>query len=155
MGCHTWFYKKSKRTIEEAREIFIDEAKKNIKLHHEVMLEPDEYWEDSGFTKEDSEIWCKVVERQIQIVEKGLCNVAVYNKQPEISFMTESGFFIEHEGYHDLFRKGGYPDIKLYSLEETLEYINDEENNCRVFENTVERLEEFWKECPDGAIEFG
>ena len=155
MGCHTWFYKKSKRTIDEARKIFIDESKKNIKLREEVMLESDEYWEGSGFTKEDSEIWCKIVERQIQMVEKGLCDVAVYNKQPEISFITERGFFIEHGEYHDLFRKGGYPETKLYSLKETMDYINDPENHCTVFDFTNERLEEFWKECPDGSIEFG
>jgi len=142
MGCHTWFYKKSNRTIDEAREIFINEATVNIKLHKEVMVEPDE-------------IWCEIVERQIQIVRKGLCDVAVYNKQPEISFISEKGFFVEHGGYHDLFRKSGYPEIKLYSLKETMDYINDKENHCRVFDYTNERLEKFWEECPDGAIEFG
>lgn len=70
-------------------------------------------------------------------------------------FYKDSKRKVDHESYHDLFRKSGYPETVLYSLEETLEYINDDKNECEVFDFTEEELVKFWAECPNGSIDFG
>ena len=54
-----------------------------------------------------------------------------------------------------MFRKYGYPQDKLFSLEETLAYINNPENECVINDNTFKWLEEFWAKYPDGMIDFG
>jgi hypothetical protein len=40
-------------------------------------------------------------------------------------------------------------------LEETLAYIRDPKNECVVYDHTEELLEKFWKEHPEGMINFG
>ena len=162
MGCHTWFYKKSNRSIEEARKIFIDQTIETIEFYKNVIDNDMQFegvdwreWEKDGPGVGFIENFIKVLYRQIRMVEKGLCNLAVYNKQPEISFVNEKGFFVEHSDYHDVFRKHGYPEDILYSFDETIDYINNPDNHCTKNDLTEERLKEFWKECPDGAIEFG
>jgi outer membrane protein assembly factor BamD (BamD/ComL family) len=64
--------------------------------------------------------------------------------------------------YHDVFRcykrkeNGCYvDDIRLLSLKETLDFINDPSNHCETYEYTIEQLKKFWAEYPDGFIEFG
>jgi len=92
------------------------------------------------------------------MVENNFCQIAVWNHQND-KYLTEyiegKGLYIEDTGFHDVFRKYGYPENKLFSLKETLEYINNPENNCTIYENTIERLEDFWINYPDGFIEFG
>ena len=70
-------------------------------------------------------------------------------------YIEGKGLYIDDTGFHDVFRKYGYPDDKLFSLDETLSYINNPENNCEIYENTIERLKEFWNKYPDGMIMFG
>ena len=56
---------------------------------------------------------------------------------------------------HDLFRIGGYPDDKLLSLQQTMEFIERNKERISFSENWEERLKEFWSKNPDGVIEFG
>lgn len=56
---------------------------------------------------------------------------------------------------HDLFRIGGYPDDKLLSLQQTMEFIELNKERISFGEDWEERLKEFWSKNPDGVIEFG
>lgn len=58
---------------------------------------------------------------------------------------------------HNLFRIriGYYPNAKLLSLEQTIEFIEYNKENISFVENWEERLKEFWSKNPDGVIEFG
>lgn len=56
---------------------------------------------------------------------------------------------------HDLFRIGGYPDDKLLSLQQTMQFIERNKEQMSFTENWEERLKEFWAKNPDGVIEFG
>jgi len=162
MGCHTWFYKKIDRSVEEARKIAINTLYKYIKLCENIIADKnynDRDWNDfdkHGNTNDDvrkQEIL--ISERKIRIIEKGLCNVAVYNMEQESNVLIEDNFYIESD-FHDIFRKSGYPDITLYSLDETLSYIEDPNNNCYYEgEPAIKALKEFWSEHPDGIIQFG
>lgn len=175
MGCHTWFYKRVNRPIEEARKFAIEEIEKDRKAWQEIVdndykgFNCDDWrqWEKDGPGEGHIENWLKVLERQKRMIEKGLCNVAVYNRQPEISRFINGDFFVE-EGTHDLFRIGGYPDDMLFSLEETLKYLEDKGDEIRYnstkFDKTpreeakaeaIERLKVFWDRNPDGMIKFG
>jgi hypothetical protein len=159
MGCHTWCYKKFERSIEEARTIWIKKQTEWIAKWQEITENPyDECrvaykWEQSYCDK------CLLVyKRQLRMVEKGLCNVAVMNHQPEhCRYVEGKGFFIE-EGTHDPFRIYGYPNDLLFSYDECIEYISkyEKKKNTKVkLWNNGKTLETFWQNNPNGMICFG
>jgi len=97
------------------------------------------------------------------MVKKGLCNVAVMNKQPEHSeYVVGKGFYIVCKDFHDMFRVGDYPDDSLFSYQECLDFIKRYEDK---YNTTIEiwkrdgaiknSLQEFWDKYPDGMIRFG
>ena len=175
MGCHTWFYKKVDRTIEEARERYLSDLHESINSFQSMLDDPSDQtkidleWTDE-FIQEAIDIW----KRQKRMVEKGLCNVAVMKKQPAdengilYRFVNGNLYCYHHELPHDTFRRGDYPDDKLFSLEETLKYLED--NDDKIYyhysfldktrksvlkERAIKRLKKFWDEYPDGMILFG
>lgn len=135
MGCHTWFYRKIERTQEEANESCIREFKKLRNFHWKIFKNPTGYrrtdWtENYGQAKEESLKFIKVLNRQIKAIYNGHYQKAVWNHQgdKEITIYVEGkGLFIEDTGYHDAFRLGGYPDDQLFSLEETLKYLEEKD----------------------------
>ena len=81
----------------------------------------------------------------------------LYSTWSDELYIEGRGFFVDDTGYHDEFRKYGYPNDLLFSLEETLAYIDDPKNKCFVSDRewTEKRLKEFWEKHPDGMIQFG
>ncbi len=177
MGCHTWFSRKSSRTIEEAREILINRYKKHIKMLAEdfttedkIMLYED-FYESKHGEKTEEEILLfynnkiehdiAVINRKIQIISKGLCNVAVMKHQSSPDrlsyYFPDKGFFIGCDDFHNCFRLHGYPEDMLFSKEETYKFLEDNKNNplLEIHENTYKWLDEFWDKYPDGFIHFG
>lgn len=161
MGCHTWFYKKENRSIEEARALFIKDYQAVIQEIKNTWNDPDghtqHYKKTYNLTEEQCLFQLHILERQLRMVEKGLCNVAVMNKQEEIcDYISDKGFFIEVDGFHDLFRIGKYPLNKLFSLEDTMNFIKEKgEEIYSKADNYEENLKEFWTKYPDGMIKFG
>lgn len=163
MGCHTWFYRRIDRTIEEARELFLTEYKKSLKSWEELLNNPaDECRVAYGWTQEYCDHYFEVLKRQIRMVEKGLCNVAVMNKQLDhCIYIPGRGLFITDVSMtHNIFRIGGYPEDMLFSFEETIEFIEKNKeaiSNYRgpLQEDTIDRLKKFWEQYPDGMIDFG
>jgi hypothetical protein len=159
MGCHTWFYRKIERTQEQAKQNCLKGLLKSEKLNLSILNDRNynnidwSEWTDDMLLEHDA-----VLKRQIRMVENNFCQRAVWNHQNDknlTEYIEGKGLYIEDTGFHDVFRKYGYPENKLFSLEETLDYINNTENNCTVYENTIERLKDFWSNYPDGFIEFG
>ena len=56
---------------------------------------------------------------------------------------------------HNLFSIGSYPEQVLFSLEETLEFIEKNREKIYFQENWDEQLRDFWAKNPNGIIEFG
>lgn len=56
---------------------------------------------------------------------------------------------------HDLFRIGGYPEDKLLSLKQTMEFIEKNKQLITFTKNWEDNLKEFWSQNPDGIIDFG
>jgi hypothetical protein len=163
MGCHTWFYRKEERSIEEARKKFIAEQKDMIKSWGLMLYNPlDDCRVAYDWSDVDISNSIDVTERRIRMVEKGLCNVAVFNHQPSNDgqhlYINEKFYTCDDEMPHDTFRIGGYPETKLFSLEETLKFLEDNDGKIDYWmtkEETIEKLKEFWTKYPDGMIEFG
>ena len=180
MGCHTWFAKKVERDYETAKGYALEDIQKNLDIAIRMLNNPNEndlkmieaYKWDASFLNR----MVKIGERQIRMVNKNLCKVAVMNRQPEHSFYNEHGFFILDDDNlpHDIFRIGfdrkfekpynTYCNVYLYSMDETIKFINEQfkraENDLPYWfvtlnEAQIKQLNKFWQEYPDGCIHFG
>lgn len=185
MGCHTWFYRKIERTQEEAKQSCLQGLKKSINLGWKMYKNPTSYYGiDWGVTKKEQFKYFIFLNRQIRMISNNLCQRAVWNPQNN-SDLTEyadsKGLFIGDTNFHDWFRIGNYPDDKLFSLEETLEYIElkgdeitfgnftlkspkeqdyqkrewVEVNREESKQKCIKKLKGFWNKYPDGMILFG
>lgn len=157
MGCHTWCYRKSNRSIESARKIAISELEITIHINNSILADPNyENLDWSEFSIADLQHSTAVNERKIRMIKAGLCNIAVMNLQPDISiYVPGKGLYIsDDELPHDIFRVVNYPEVKLFSLGESNKFINDPNNNCTINEMTIPKLEKFWNDHPDGMIGF-
>lgn len=167
MGCHTWFYKKMnpQPTYDEIKAVVISNMKKGADLYQRMI--DDKLSEDikenyPEWNKEMGEKYLPIKLRMIRMVEKDLCKVAVCRRyEPSYSAMVLT-IFVNGNFYtytddlpHDLFRIGEYPTDKLFSLEETLSFIEKNEKKISFWINWKTHLEKFWMEYPDGMIDFG
>lgn len=157
MGCHTWCAYKADRPIEVARKLWIKEQIKLINLWKEMLDNPKhELRCNMRWTEEYIQYIVKVFERQLRMVEKGLCNVAVMNKQPDLSYYIEGkGFFKNCDDHANQFRIGGYPEDQIFSKEECLKFIEKNKDKIEFFDDTYKRLDDFWDMYPDGYMHFG
>jgi hypothetical protein len=184
MACHTWFYKKvDDPSLEKIKSVVQDKCLREIQFLERLINDRESIDADllEAYPEWTSEWangllspWKKVYD----FVNGGDLNL---NELPEfflehftkdinkedflyelyemwedslLEYIPEKGLYQEAE-YRDLFRKYGYPEDRLFSLEETLSYINDPANKCSVYDWTVSKLEEFWQRHPHGMIQFG
>ena len=157
MGCHTWFNKRVDRNLEEAKANFLRNISKAKETNESVLI--DKHFDGINWTDyasdEDLIESIKRLSKTLEDFHNGLLPESViWENQLDGQYVDGKGFYI-HVDYHDVFRKYGYPEDKLFSLQETLDYINDPKNECVINDTTVKILEEFWKKYPDGMIYFG
>jgi hypothetical protein len=166
MGCHTWFYKKiDTPPYEEMKKFVIDTYNRSINdltcwIDNPTDVEYLEMFEAyPEWTIEFITTWRDTDKRRVRMIEADLCKQAVMNKfcmnGDKLTEFYNGNLYDDVDGYHDIFRKYGYPEDRLFSLEETLEYINDPKNDCDTYDKTIELLTKFWFEYPDGMITFG
>ena len=167
MGCHTWFYKKVKgpdtdkmyQTVVKRVQKEIEFLKRLIDDRESIdadLLEAYPEWTPE-FANQNIPIWQGILDQALDrtLQFEKLCEYYEIWSPGLKHYVEGKGWFDEVDGFHDEFRKYGYPDDRLYSLEETLAYIENPENNCTVYETTKRRLKEFWEKYPEGMIEFG
>jgi hypothetical protein len=149
MGCHTWFYTKIERTQEEAKESCLSNLKTNRNY----------FWKDYKKEKKINDLeTINILNRQIRMVSNNLCQRALWDRQnnDDLTFYVDGkGLYIGVDDYHDSFRVYTYPKDLLFSLQETLDYINNEKNKCEIRDYTFTQIEEFWSNYPNGMICFG
>ena len=76
-----------------------------------------------------------------------------YRYNDDVIMTKHNGeYYVEVEGYGDVFRYHEYGRV-ITSKEET--YALLEEDNCVKYDNTYERVDDFWEKYPDGIIELG
>lgn len=167
MGCHTWFYKKIERPTDfEIKTVVINrlmrEADFNLRLINQRETIDDDILE--AYPEWTPEYATECLEHTKQVIEA--INSDTIDKdelyQMYCDYADElmvwvpgHGFYQEADGYHDLFRKYGYPEDMLFSYEDTMDYINNQDNECYTYESTELHLKEFWAEYPNGMIKFG
>ncbi len=165
MGCHTWFYKRVEVDFDTMRNMVLNNYKKSMDRYDRWILNPTdpEYLDMLSaypeWTLDLVEQWRDVNRKQISMIEKVLCKEAIISKYCSFSsgvnrYIKGKGIFMEC-GYHDIFRKYGYPEDMLFSYEDTLDYIDYPGNNCQLYDHSLEKLKEFWEKYPDGMIDFG
>jgi hypothetical protein len=167
MGCHTWFYKKINSPLdEEIKKTVIERCSKELDFLERLINDRgsidadflEAYPEfDSEWVTNNKSFWLDLKER----TENGTIETdELYERYCDWSndlteHVKDKGWFIECDEFHDVFRKYGYPDDKLFSYQETMDYINDPKNECVVYDHTDEHLKRFWDKHPDGLILFG
>ena len=164
MGCHTWFYAKiePQPTYEEVKQNVINHLEEKIDFYNEVVngnLDSEFLEVYPELTPEFGLKYKSIYERKLQFVKKDLCKKAVYNNyrlSEDVLIINVNGtLYQDIDEYHDLFRKYKYPEDMLFSLKETLEYIEKYKDEIIIYEDTYSMLEEFWEEYPNGMIRFG
>ena len=166
MGCHTWFYKKIDVTYDTAKKSLIKSLNEDIETLTRWRDNPTgddlaflkQYYVDFTWDSLNNDI--DIRKRKLKFVEGGYCKVAVMNKYADglsiIHYEKERGHFKAIREYHDIFRIGNYPKDKLFSLEETLEFIEKNRDNIHFCNDDYKQyLENFWKDHPYGMIDFG
>jgi len=157
MGCHTWFNKRLTIPVEQIKK----EAISNIEIvikRWESYKSTDQQMIFLGLTEERIENMLIFLNRCLQRCHKNYLGTISYGYSLEKSIHLFDGIFYEDAEYHDLFRRGHYPDDILKSYDETISYI---ENNIDKIsfhiskEWSIEKLKEFWTKYPDGLIYFG
>lgn len=185
MGCHTWFYKKIQdpsseeiiSTVGNRCRKELDFLERLISSRHEIdeeLLETYPEWTPE-WAVSMKDAWNKIYdfvnggelntkelpEAFNAFFDEGMSRESILAFLYEMwtteltSFVEGKGWFEDTDEFHDVFRKHGYPDDKLFSLQETLDYISNPDNNCTTYEWTNDRLIEFWEKYPNGMIIFG
>lgn len=166
MGCHTWFYRKiDGPSPENVRGDLVKYFKESISFYDILEKSPEKIDEDYSW------IFEAITPEQIAAERDELLflyQLLVSGEMTELhsyelwcSFYTSQTRYVDGKGWfcydddlpHDLFRIGDYPEDLLFSLEETMSFI--ENKNCTTYDNTQKSLEKFWDEFPDGMISFG
>lgn len=165
MGCHTWFYKKVNLPLEECKKKVLNNFEKYVSWKIQD-INISEYESD-----ENIHISIKNTNRIISWIKKGWIKEACYKLLDDVGYYdnkTKIYYINNDELPHDIFRIGDYPEIKLFSLQETLDFLEKNDDKIRytssIFDKTdrevlkqraIERLKDFWEKNPDGMIDFG
>ena len=167
MGCHTWFYKKVKGPSKtEAAKSVEATAKKEIEFLNRLINDRESIDQDllesyPEWTAEWAQgripFWTDIISK----IQSGIFTEDwIFDLYLKLNVMTVQeyvsgkGWYVSSDELpHDLFRKYDYPDDQLFSLSETLEYI--EKHKCTTYESTNEKLKQFWTNHPEGMINFG
>lgn len=177
MGQHTWFAKRVERDFETAQSYVIQSLERSVELTTEMFNNPNHDIR-VAYEKTDNDLLRQIAifERQLKMVKKGLCKVAIMNRQPEHSRYNSRGFFIFDDNLpHDIFRiwcnpSFGFPynmycPVELFSKQETYDFLEEQKRNEKegrehwivpsLDSEQFDRLDEFWNNHPDGMISFG
>ena len=163
MGCHTWFYKKVDRTLEEAIKL----AREKISADIELLKQAKNLEYEGSITVLNSFI--ENIDKGIYIFkaplyydsgwleptgeeEEEVTNIWEHQPESLCEFIEGKGFYVECGDFHDIFRVGMYPEDKLFSKQECLDFV--ESKYIKLTTDQLEELNAFWNKYPEGMIEF-
>jgi len=170
MGCHTWFAKKIDVSHEEVKSYMVSRLQKNVDFYERLISDRQSIDADlleayPEWTVEFGQKYKEISLRQLRMISKDLCQLAMYHSYVHEDCLT---YFVEGIGFyvsskdmpHDIFRIGGYPLDVLYSLQETLDFIerNSDKTKHHVYwfcDDWQQRLKDFWEKFPEAQIHFG
>lgn len=160
MGCHTWFYKPMNVDIEEIKERIENNFIENLDFYKRVSTGDI----DENLLKAYPELTPKKgyhyyyneEARYKKWIKKGKpVNQKYAWRALKLKERYINGMFYKDAGYHDCFRIGNYPDDELMSYDETIWFLNFHHDKITIYDNTYDQINKFWRENPNGLIEFG
>lgn len=158
MGCHTWFYKKSELTLDECIHQAKNKMREGLVWSSVYLLDISGHVEIDGgnhpFSEKELKDWDKYNTRVLSWLEKGWIRDAAYNLLGDGMYFR-GNYYVDCGEFHDLFRLGGYPEDILLSLDETLNFIENNKANIHLYDYSIEKLKLFWEKYPNGNIHFG
>ena len=142
MGCHTWCFQKDKDLSTEDLASIIRE-----RINESLV------YAGRRFGKN------KTVQYLLDFSEELEKNEDNYEKLAELWEEVSLSADIELHNkvlyksvdFHDIFRVGNYPEDVLLSLDDTKQFIKD--NDCTDISEKL--INEFWEKYPNGMIHFG
>lgn len=160
MGYEVTFFRPHCMSMSEAKENALSQIRELLRQHQVVVTEYDKCTIEAykatrikGLTlKETSLEFIEILKRQIRLIENNYCLEAMMNRvvidKKLTIFIKGKGLYVEVPKYLKIFRDSN--PFKLYSEEQTIKYIN--ENNIDMETYEIELLSEFWFEYPNGVI---
>jgi hypothetical protein len=172
MGCHTWFAKKIEVSHADVKANVVATLQKQIDFYQQLIsdrssIDPELLEAYPEWTIEFGQKYLNIVLRQLRLINEDFCQHAMYmryvHNDDQTYYVRGRGFYVvTKEMPHDIFRIGGYPQDELYSLQETLDFIEAHkqggQNEYYVYsfcEDWQQRLADFWKQYPEAQIHFG
>jgi hypothetical protein len=167
MGCHTWFYTKIETPADaEIKSVVVNqlmrEADFNMRLVNQRNTIEDVILEN--YPEWTPEYAAECLERVNQIIDSvnndtidrdELYQMYCDYAEDLMRWVSGRGFYQEVDDYHDLFRRNGYPNDMFFSYVDTMDYINNPDNQCYTYEYTESALQRFWSKYPNGMVCFG
>lgn len=161
MNIQTCFYKKINISYNEAKYDLLKYYSDKIYLMDKWVKNPtsDDYVEFikyyPEYNKEYMSYIISLYSRRMRLVNKGFCKESVMRKYSKSDYyIKDKGHFKTIE-FRNIFTINKFvPDI-LFSLKETLDFINDNKSNINYYMNKWETiLQNFCSMYPDGMIDF-
>ena len=147
MGCHTWSYIPSEKSIEELKELCLFELSKSIKLFNDPKITP---YKDKDIIKAE-----KGIKQAIAKIKTGNMKLLCYWLKVCNRIFYEDGIFYKDCDIIDdnVFRSNKY-DTNLKTEKEVLEFLNDDSVWLKA-DDAEQKIKDFFKEYPQGFIRLG
>jgi hypothetical protein len=160
MGCHTWFFKRDDRTLEEIKEIALKRLERRMKRWENMTAEEIENYKFLDEKELDVKaIAIRYIKRYRKRIEKDDLR-AIYANIGNLTYRVKGKYYVDPKEQHDVFRVRNYPDKRLWSYEEVEKWLNRPQNKKKYQAPTLndvqkERLKEWFNTYPDSFICFG
>lgn len=97
-----------------------------------------------------------LAQRKIRMVQKGLCQQAVWNHQGNRMAFANGQLYEEAEGWHGGFRVADYPPNCLFSHAEVVTFLDTLPADKKwIGPESLAYVRRFFEQYPDGMICFG
>lgn len=107
------------------------------------------------WTPELGERSLPIIQRIGRLIEGNYCKQAVCNRyehRNELTIFVNGQFYFNNRCMPDDCFRIRYMGVSLFSLEETLKFLNENAGLILMTTDTIEKLEHFWSDHPDGLI---
>lgn len=161
MGCHTWFYQQKEKSFEQAKEEALKNLQAGMVRWEDMMVEVDDAAKAYGWNEQTKieQLWY-----QKWLIEAAKQNneVVIYSHQDKSLCYLDprTNKYYEEGVTHDIIRVGNYPDIKFFSFDEMLKWIEEHRedkkyNTSRITNEEINDLKAYWDANPNSMVMFG
>jgi hypothetical protein len=104
----------------------------------------------------ESELYQMVMNWKAPVDNDSKCDYSDSQVDELTIFDEQTGlYYTSVRRYNDMFRYYDYEQDNIHSLQETLELIKTNSTKAELYDDSMDKINEFWREYPDGLIQFG